>query len=265
MTRSNMFTAVVMAASLAGAAALCQADEPQKKTDGKAEIVLGGKGPAGTDQGKPAADDAARAKDPKKTTDQPVLRTTAQKRQWLRRQAAVGLRDKAKIQQLQARIDRLTPQQVDAMMNAVLAQQLPEDQQQQLLQQAQLELYRAQLLQQAMANEWWWRNNGGAVGFMPVITWLPEGTSFGAGAVISPDGRYVRVSSSPFFSSVGPVYTYNLATGETRPWPPYGSYPYYGSQPSAYPPYAVGVQPAQRPQQSQPRVWHDGLRTRVGP
>ena len=55
-----------------------------------------------------------------------------------------------------------------------------------------------------------------AVGYFPVITWLPEGASLSARAVVSPDRRHVRMSVLPFFSSIGPVHTFNFMTGETR-------------------------------------------------
>jgi hypothetical protein len=50
----------------------------------------------------------------------------------------------------------------------------------------------------------------GNAGFQPVIAWLPEGASLGVGAVVSPDRRYVRITAAPFFSSVGPVRTFNF-------------------------------------------------------
>ena len=113
---------------------------------------------------------------------------------------------------------------------------------------------------------------------MPVVTWLPAGTSMGARAVISPDGRYVRVSPSPFFSSIGPVYSYNLGTGETRLQRPYGYYPYgygRGYYPQGYEGYTNSPGFGQMPQQhvpqrppassARPETWHDGIRTRVGP
>jgi Flp pilus assembly protein TadG len=58
----------------------------------------------------------------------------------------------------------------------------------------------------------------GAVGYEPVITVLPEGANFNAAVVVSADRRYVRYSvgfpgTMPLFSAVGPVYTFNMATG----------------------------------------------------
>ena len=51
----------------------------------------------------------------------------------------------------------------------------------------------------------------GAVGFQPIITTLPEGTNFFAQAVVSADRRYVRITSLPFFSTIGDVSTFTFA------------------------------------------------------
>ena len=54
------------------------------------------------------------------------------------------------------------------------------------------------------------------VGFAPFITWLPKGVSMSAGAVVSPDRRYVRVNAQPFFSTIGSVHTFNMKTGHYK-------------------------------------------------
>ncbi|MFP6750298.1 MAG: hypothetical protein VB855_01365 [Pirellulaceae bacterium] len=58
----------------------------------------------------------------------------------------------------------------------------------------------------------------GVVGSRPVITTLPEGSSLTVqSAIVSPDRRYVRISIPafpPISSGVGPVSTFNFATGE---------------------------------------------------
>jgi hypothetical protein len=54
----------------------------------------------------------------------------------------------------------------------------------------------------------------GAVGFMPVISTLPEGTNMSAIAVVSADRRYVRVSPTPLFSTIPEVNTFNFASGQ---------------------------------------------------
>ncbi len=56
---------------------------------------------------------------------------------------------------------------------------------------------------------------GGAVGYQPVITQLPEGTNLFATAVVSADRRYVRFSGLPLFSAIGEVQTFNFVTGQT--------------------------------------------------
>jgi hypothetical protein len=53
----------------------------------------------------------------------------------------------------------------------------------------------------------------GAVGYQPVITTLPSGTNMSATAVISADRRYVRITATPLFSSIGPVQTFNFESG----------------------------------------------------
>lgn len=56
--------------------------------------------------------------------------------------------------------------------------------------------------------------NQGAVGYQPVIIWIPEGTNLGATAVVSADRRYVRITCVPFFSAIREVNIFNMATGE---------------------------------------------------
>ena len=200
---------------------------------------------------------------------QPKLGSTKEKREWLQSQMVKGLNNSRQVRQVRAALDGMTPQQIDALANAALAQQFPANEQQ-LLQQAQWELQRARWLRQMLEREYWLRRNGYPVGYMPMITWLPQGTHFGANAVISGDRRYVRVSGMPFFSSIGPVYTYNLNTGETRLMPQYG----YGSpRYNGYPGYASGYRHGQMPPQHlspkpkspYTKTWYDGMRTRTGP
>jgi len=51
----------------------------------------------------------------------------------------------------------------------------------------------------------------GAVGFQPIIQVLPEGTTMIAQGVISPDRRYVRITSAPNFTGVGNVTSFTFA------------------------------------------------------
>jgi tetratricopeptide (TPR) repeat protein/uncharacterized membrane protein YgcG len=55
----------------------------------------------------------------------------------------------------------------------------------------------------------------GPAGYQPQIIVLPEGANLFATAVVSADRRYVRVSPSPVFSTIGAVTTFNFATGQT--------------------------------------------------
>ena len=57
---------------------------------------------------------------------------------------------------------------------------------------------------------------GGATGYQPVISTLPEGTNMSAHAVVSADRRYVRITTSPLFSGVGAITQFNFAGGGAR-------------------------------------------------
>jgi hypothetical protein len=60
------------------------------------------------------------------------------------------------------------------------------------------------------------RGGGGAVGFMPQIQVLPEGTSLFVSGVVSADRRYVRITATPNFSTIAEVTTFTFAgPGET--------------------------------------------------
>jgi hypothetical protein len=222
--------------------------------------------PAASEAAAPAAGEA------EKNVANPKLRRVEEKRAWLRKQVVKGLRNSRQVRHAQAQVDAMTPQQIEVLANALLSQQFPPNEQQ-ALQQAQMELQRARWLRQMLERELWARRYGygNGVGYMPVITWLPQGTTMGARAVVSGDRRYVRVSPQPFFSNIGPVYTYNLNTGETRLQPPYRD-PAYGSpQNYGYPQYASGYRHGQMPPQhlpprtqyTPPRVRYDGMRTRT--
>lgn len=76
--------------------------------------------------------------------------------------------------------------------------------------------YRQQLESQRALAGMRWGNRLGGVGFRPVISWLPTGTNLTAGAVVSADRRHVRLSLSPFFSSIPRVDTFNYRTGQSR-------------------------------------------------
>ncbi len=161
--------------------------------------------------------------------------TTNQKRQWLLNVISTRLADRAQREDAIERVRNMTPEQVDRFFSRVYtaasqSRNLPA-QRQQLLEAeqrlAQARAYRDNLRRQLAAQRY--GNNRGTygnnVGYMPVITWLPEGAQLAAGAVVSPDRRYVRVNAQPFFSSVGPVHSFNFQTGETKLLPQYSRPP----------------------------------------
>lgn len=57
----------------------------------------------------------------------------------------------------------------------------------------------------------------GVVGYQPVVEFVPSGVQLTALAVISGDRRYVRISSSPLFTSITDVFTFSFASGVTGP------------------------------------------------
>lgn len=52
--------------------------------------------------------------------------------------------------------------------------------------------------------------NGGAFAVAPGITVIPEGTTLMAGAIVSADRRYVRLSVAPMFNNVTDVFTFSF-------------------------------------------------------
>ncbi len=58
--------------------------------------------------------------------------------------------------------------------------------------------------------------SGNAVGYQPIITTLPEGTNLQAMAVISANRKYVRITSTPLFSGIGQVTTFNYSSWSRR-------------------------------------------------
>jgi len=149
-----------------------------------------------------------------------------QKREWLRRQLTSQLRTAQQVRETNARIDRMNGEQIDRLValyqrgknnvnQRVGQEQVARDRLARERAALQRELaYREYLRRQLYYQQLY--GGRGPVAYQPVITWLPSGTSLNAGGVISPDGRYVRVNAQPFFSSVGPVRTFNMVTGESR-------------------------------------------------
>jgi hypothetical protein len=162
------------------------------------------------------------------------------RRDWLRDNLPRLIDDRQELQEVLARIDGLTTGQVNDLVTACLDE---------------LEARRRQQfakLREANARERAFRDAvaravasqpyplypphplyapGGPVGYFPIVTWLPEGVSLSAQAVVSPDRRSVRMSLVPFFSTIGPVYTFNFLTGETHRLPEFDP-PSPGTQPA---------------------------------
>ncbi len=129
-----------------------------------------------------------------------VLGTTEQKREWLEQAIRHHVANDAQRQQAMRQLGAMNAAQIDALANHLFAQQLAQQFQ----------------AQQRFAGFGFHPFGGNrVVGYRPVITWLPEGTSLGVGAVVSPDRRYVRINAAPFFSHIPQVDTFNFATGQT--------------------------------------------------
>lgn len=168
--------------------------------------------------------------------------TVDQKREWLSARFAERTKDRRVLADAKAKINRLPPHQLDQLIAAHYRQLAVA---QQNLQQALIA--RERLRHQLNGGYGYGGGGGNAVGFRPVITWLPSGTSLNVGAVVSPDRRSVRINAQPFFSNVPYYDTFNFATGETRRYP-------------VNPPRSETA-PSSRPIET----WYDGLRTRTGP
>ena len=91
-----------------------------------------------------------------------------------------------------------------------------------------------------------------AVGFAPVVNWLPVGAGFAAGGLIGPRGRHVRIQANPFFSNIQRVDNF---------WWGYGHHTGCGCRRCHVPVVIRPPRPAPKPR---PRVWYDGLRTHFG-
>ena len=150
---------------------------------------------------KPEADDPAAQQDDMQESK------TEKKREWLRENMTSHIKNEKRLHDLNERFDKLSAEEVDQLY-VLYQQQLALANRE--LQQA---LLQKQQLQQGIGLQQ--RN----VGFAPQITWLPEGASLGVSGVVSPDGRSVRISAMPFFSSIPSYDTFNFATGQTRHYP----------------------------------------------
>ena len=174
------------------------------------------------------------------------IAATQKRREWLAEQLTARLhvqnkRDqKDQIAQMNAKLSRLSDQEID-MLAAATLEQLDKNNRRENSARALGELERAKALRDRLRRRVA-ASGGGAPGFYPMITWLPDGASLTASAVVSPDRRHVRINAMPFFSQVGPVHSFNFFTGQTRRLRQY--------DPPPPPPPAES--------------WYDGLRTRSG-
>ncbi len=53
----------------------------------------------------------------------------------------------------------------------------------------------------------------GAVGFQPIIQFVPDGAQLRTGAIVSPDRRYVRIGVNPTFTNLTDVFTFSFING----------------------------------------------------
>jgi hypothetical protein len=135
-------------------------------------------------------------------------------RQWLKQQV-MNVSDPIRRNQLVRQVEQMSAAQVNQVVAAY--EQRSNVQSESKIEKARRQLREAQayrdyllrLQQQQLAGR-------AAPGFRPLITTLPSGVSMGASAVVSPDRRYVRIGVTAFQSSIGPVRTFNMKTGETR-------------------------------------------------
>lgn len=160
-----------------------------------------------------------------------------EKRDWLRERMTATPPGARRGAEIRARLARMNPLELDRLVEAYYRQQAM----------ARANLRRGGRGGVSRYGYGYSPYQRGAVGYAPVISWLPTGTSLQTGAVISPDGRSVRISAQPFFSSVPYYDTFNMANGQTRR-------------------YYVQGQPQRQPQrQATPYRYHDGLRTHYKP
>lgn len=187
----------------------------------------------------------------------PPNATSQVKRQWLLDNIIKRQQDPALVRRYTQQMAGMSDRQIDGLIHhyqSQLAQKSPQRGTRQMTpsqRAAAVEAYRRKM---ALA-----RNRN--VGFRPVITWLPSGTSLNAGAVVSPDGRHVRMSLNPFFSNVPYFDTFNMSNGQTRR--------HYLNQPTPMGGFRPGFGPRQPTTSRRPSVptrpipsWYRRIRTR---
>ena len=107
--------------------------------------------------------------------------------------------------------------------------------------QRQFLLQRQRLISQSLRQQWilqqlWMQQNALAnlpfgmmalgfnqprIAYAQIVQWFPQGVQLNANAVVSPDRRHVRMNLNPIFSSIGPVYNYNIRNGAYYQAPSY--------------------------------------------
>jgi hypothetical protein len=184
----------------------------------------------------------------------------AEKRAWLQDQMLREFSDVDRAAEIESRVAQMSPERVDALVKIYQKREANLQQEaagEQLRRLAESDAYRNARVRDYQNRLAAARGGGGPVGYAPVITWLPEGTSLGASAIVSPDRRYVRMSLQPFFSRIQRVDTFTFHN-------PGRGYPnYYNRGPAYYPQYYSRGNVNVRPRQPRPIVYYDGIRTRT--
>ncbi len=159
-------------------------------------------------------------------------------RAWLHSVLTANLHERRQIRDVEERLARLTPDQLNQLVARVRNANDPRAR----LEQAQANLNQARAVQAQLQRTVarrdprlgfgvagvpgiryypggtypWLYNQRRVIGYAPNIVWLPSGTSLNVGATVSPDRRHVNISAQPFFSSVPAVHLYNLRTGQLQ-------------------------------------------------
>ena len=161
------------------------------------------------------------------------------RRQWLEERLSSRVSSRRQRQVIQTKIQRMSPQQIDAL---ILFYERKLEQEKRPRERAAAVPAEAEILRRRLNHAWAHHSRARHIGYIPIINWLPQGTIFRAGGVISADRRSARINATGFFSRIDRV----------------DSFPLYGSP----------TQHANRQRRptgnSQPQVWYDGLRTRYG-
>lgn len=137
-----------------------------------------------------------------------------EKRAWMYDRMVLGSRDVRVTENARITLTNMSPEQLDEAFleyGAAMDRRYQQTLGQSRAQLSQAEAYRQQLIRQYQQRL---RAARRPVGYSPIITTLPQGASLTAGAVVSPDRRYVRINATPFFSTIGPVHTFNFRTGQ---------------------------------------------------